>query len=111
MTIRGSGSLDKLQQLLLLHTIGRWSHWGALAKVEVIVPSRLEQPLRLQDIPGFGDVGLDPFRQSLVSEALKMPVSTLALVLKGDRLKDDAAVAAARLDKLGLCAHRPTLPR
>ena len=97
--------MEKLQQLLLLHTIGAWSHWGALAKVELIVPSRLEQPLRLQDIPGFGDVGLDPFRQSLVTEALQKPVSMLALVLKGARLEDDANPAAVRLDKLGICAR------
>ena len=75
-----------------------------LEKVELVVPSNLRAPLRVCDVPGFGDDTLDPFRQQLVNEALKLQCSTLCLVLKHARLKDDAQEAAQRLGKLGICA-------
>ena len=74
-----------------------------LEKVELVVPSNLTAPLRVCDVPGFGDDTLDPFRQQLVNEALKLQCSTLCLVLKHGRLKDDAQEAAKRLGKLGIC--------
>ena len=75
-----------------------------LEKVEVVVPSKLKAPLRACDVPGFGPSEDDPFRQSIVDDQLKKPVSTLCLVLPtvGGRMKD--TFPFERLDKLGLCA-------
>lgn len=71
------------------------------------MPSVLEAPLRAVDVPGFGDELLDPFRQSIVDEQLKKPASTLCLVLKHDRLEDNAATAFARLDRPGTSTGEP----
>ena len=101
---KGSHSrmLEELQELLLLHTIGDWSHWAVLEKVEVVVPSKLERSLRICDIPGFGDDKLDPFRQSIVDDALRLECSTLCLCLRVRRLSGEAIETTARLDKLGV---------
>lgn len=94
--------LSELREVLLVHTIGDWSHWPVVARVELVVPSRLDHPLRICDVPGFGDDKLDPFRQSLVDAALKLECSTLLVCLKTDRLTADAQETAHRLAKLGI---------
>lgn len=94
----------QLRQLLLLHTIGEWSHWGVLEKVELVIPAALERPLHVCDVPGFGDEQLNPFRQSLVNEALQLECSTLCICLRVERLKNlDHKGLFTRLGKLGIC--------
>mmetsp|Transcript_21612 Transcript_21612/g.36918 ORF Transcript_21612/g.36918 Transcript_21612/m.36918 type:complete len:894 (+) Transcript_21612:2-2683(+) len=103
-TIKGTWQkvAKKVQDLMVVHTLGHWSHWPVLEKIELLVPSKMKAPLRAVDVPGFGDESLDPFRQSIVDEQLKKPASTLCLVLKADmRLEDTAEPAFKRLDKLG----------
>ena len=80
--------LDKLAEQLYLHTLDwsskakekRWgkdiSHWATIKSVEVCIPSQCGE-LRLWDVPGFGDVTGDPYRQSIIREALAAPASML----------------------------------
>ena len=57
-----------------------------LEKVELVVPSNLTAPLRVCDVPGFGDDSLDPFRQQLVNEALKLAAEAAITVLRVDSI-------------------------
>jgi len=78
-----------------------------------VVPSKLNAPLRVIDVPGFGNEALDPFCQSIVNNQLKQPVSTLLLVLSPFRLKKGNASVSAfdRLDTLGVGMPSPSCCR
>lgn len=94
-----------VSDLLLLHTVGNWSHWAVLEKVELEVPSRFSKPLYICDVPGFGDAGTQPFRQSVVDSAMALHCSTLCVCM-GNSKKNDLAKkgVAERLDQCGICA-------
>ena len=54
-----------------------------IEKIELVVPSNLTHPLRVIDVPGFGKEARDSFRQGIVDDQLKQPVSTLCLISPG----------------------------
>jgi len=53
---------------LTMHTVGKFSHWPLIEKVELVLPSTIA--LRVCDVPGFGAESQDPFRQGLVKKSL-----------------------------------------
>eukprot|EP00327_Prymnesium_parvum_P007164 CAMPEP_0182810280 /NCGR_PEP_ID=MMETSP0006_2-20121128/7643_1 /TAXON_ID=97485 /ORGANISM="Prymnesium parvum, Strain Texoma1" /LENGTH=1040 /DNA_ID=CAMNT_0024936141 /DNA_START=35 /DNA_END=3154 /DNA_ORIENTATION=- len=90
---------SRVAELLLKHTVGPWSHWAALEKVELEVPSRLDVPLYICDVPGFGDATTQPFRQSMIDAAMTLRCSTLCVCMGNSRKNDMAKQGVAeRLD-------------
>ena len=98
ITIEGSdpdAMLAKLAQQLLLHTFdwsnrklwtdneqqlqsGEFSHWATVQSVEITIPSQ-SADLSVWDVPGFGDIQTDPYRQMVITEALESPASVLLM--------------------------------
>jgi len=98
----GEKTLAELSDLLLVHTVGDWSHWAIVEKVDVEIPSKLDAPLHICDVPGFGDEALDPFRQKCVTQALSLPCSTLCICLGPDMRASSQQSAAQRLEEAGI---------
>ena len=55
--------LQKLNWLLMLHTVGPWSHWGIVREVTCMLPARDGVRMTVCDVPGFGNERSNPFRQ------------------------------------------------
>ena len=64
-TIKGSRNemLQHLNELLMLHTVGPWSHWGIVREVTCVLPARDGVRMTVCDVPGFGNERSNPFRQ------------------------------------------------
>jgi energy-coupling factor transporter ATP-binding protein EcfA2 len=96
--------LDQLRRWLMVHTVGEWSHWGVLEKVEIVLPSFKDDViLTLCDVPGFGDEQANPFRQSIVTEAVNnCDCSTFLICLKTGRLDSDNKGSVVALNDSGV---------
>jgi len=92
----------KVRNLLMMHTVGTWSNWAILTEVELILPAQIA--LTLCDVPGFGSESMNPFRQSIVQDAVEnCECSTLLFCLKYERVDGDNAKSAAALEEAGVC--------
>ena len=98
---------EQIRRWLMLYTIGKYSHWPIIRKVEIELPSTIS--FTLSDVPGFSDADLDPFRQRIVADELNhCECSTmlycLALGDGGGRLKGPNKLAKASFDDAsGVC--------
>ena len=96
----GDGMLGRLNKWLMLHTVGTWSHWGVVRSVECVLPSRDDLSIKLCDVPGFGMETANPFRQSIVTDALtNCECSTFLICLKWRRLDGENEKSASVLNK------------
>lgn len=60
--------LKKLNELLMLHTVGPWSHWGIVRDVTCVLPARDGVRMTVCDVPGFGNERSNPFRQGALHD-------------------------------------------
>ena len=95
--------LKQLNEWLMLHTVGTWSHWGVLQAVECIIPSRNDIRMIVCDVPGFGTVKANPFRQSIVREmVVNCECSSLVLCLDGKRIDFVNKASADAFEEAGV---------
>ena len=79
--------LKQLNEWLVLHTVGPWSHFGIVRDVTCVLPSKPGMRLTVYDVPGVGHEASNPFRQGLVRDALKLcQASTLLVCLDHRRI-------------------------
>ena len=69
--------------------------------MRLTVPSR-EHDLHLHDVAGFGDASIDPYRQSLVAQAVQASCSTMVLMLHWRRMGGNNAHVPQMLKKVGI---------
>lgn len=83
----GTAMLKQLNEWLVLHTVGSWSHFGIVRDVTCVLPSKPGMRLTVYDVPGCGHEASNPFRQGLVRDALKhCEASTLLVCLDWRRI-------------------------
>ena len=99
----GDAMLKQLNEWLMLHTVGTWSHWGVLQAVECIIPSRNDIRMNVCDVPGFGTVKANPFRQSIVREmVVNCECSSLVLCLDAKRIDFLGKASADAFEEAGV---------